>query len=269
MTTDTFPELQALRVEVAPMTRDQHLAEIGQAVQALGPVRPRRRWAVAWQRWVVATAAAAVLILPAAAIAADDALPGDLLYPVKRLVEPVVQLVDRDVVAEHRVEELERLVDTRPDAARDLLPEARNAVNEVHDAELTDRLDAVVDSLLVSDEPDPADTGTDRPARDADPTPVSDAPVESDEEPADHDGGLVTDDGGRVEEPRNTDTTTTVAADSDASTGEEHGLLPADEPAHDGTAREEETTTTTSDSPGDRTTDAPVDGDRVDRRDTP
>ncbi len=44
------------------------------------------------------------------ALAAEDAVPGDLFYPVKEVTERVRSFVDQDIQATHRVEEVERLM---------------------------------------------------------------------------------------------------------------------------------------------------------------
>jgi hypothetical protein len=44
------------------------------------------------------------------AVAAEDAVPGEFLYPLKQVTERVRAFVDDDVAATHRVEEAERLV---------------------------------------------------------------------------------------------------------------------------------------------------------------
>ena len=48
-----------------------------------------------------------MVLLPGAALAAEGAVPGDLLYPVKIAAERVLLLVDPNIEAEHRIEELE------------------------------------------------------------------------------------------------------------------------------------------------------------------
>ena len=61
----------------------------------------------------VAGAAAAVLVVVAPvgmAVAAEDAVPGEFLYPLKQATERVRAFVDDDIAATHRVEEAERLV---------------------------------------------------------------------------------------------------------------------------------------------------------------
>jgi hypothetical protein len=78
--------------------------------------------------------AAAIVILPTGiALAAENAIPGDALYPVKRVTETVRSWVDDDVVAEHRVEELERLVaaDAPDEVIVDQIDRATREVNRL------------------------------------------------------------------------------------------------------------------------------------------
>jgi hypothetical protein len=44
------------------------------------------------------------------ALAAENSVPGDFLYPVKEVTERVRSYVDHDIEATHRVEEVERLI---------------------------------------------------------------------------------------------------------------------------------------------------------------
>ncbi len=173
MSTDSFPELSVLRLALAPQTRDRHLAEVVSAIRSA----PHRRsgFRLSWRRWVASAAAAGALLTPAAAIAADGALPGDALYPIKRLLEPVVRLVDRDVIAEHRVEELEVLIarDGSSDIVTDLLIDARAAVGAVDVPELRDRL-AAIEEVIDQRTTDRIPASTDRPRVD---TPPVDPPV--------------------------------------------------------------------------------------------
>jgi hypothetical protein len=54
---------------------------------------------------------ASLVLLPTGiALAAESSVPGDVLYPVKKVTEKIRAVVDEDVVAEHRIEELEKLV---------------------------------------------------------------------------------------------------------------------------------------------------------------
>lgn len=87
-----------------------------------------------------------------AALAAENASPGDFLYPFKRIVEPVVGIFDSDFAAKHRIEELERLIaDEAPaDQIQDSYEEAEDAIAGVPG--LSDRLEdlrAEIDSDLV------------------------------------------------------------------------------------------------------------------------
>jgi hypothetical protein len=63
------------------------------------------------RRWRLAATAAALAVLPAIALTtASSAVPGDRLYSTKRAVERAMIVVDDDVVAANRVEELESLI---------------------------------------------------------------------------------------------------------------------------------------------------------------
>ena len=79
---------------------------------------------------MTALAVAFALLLPTAALAAEDAVPGDVLYPVKQSTEWVRSLIDPTVVQEHRVDELEIVID-------------RGAPIDV----IVDRFDASVDAV--------------------------------------------------------------------------------------------------------------------------
>lgn len=94
-------------IDIDEGTRRRHEQEIiGATRLPNGPVPHRRR-----SRLVLAGIVASVLLLPiGGAIAANDALPGDPLYPVKLATEPILSLFQSDVAAAHRVEELDRIV---------------------------------------------------------------------------------------------------------------------------------------------------------------
>ena len=130
MTTDLRQRLSGLRVEVDDATRERQLAAIASAlVEPSGPVAvpPRRRRVL---RPVTAVALAAVLLIPVAAVASDDAIPGDALFPVKRAAELVWSGFDSDIAARHRVEEVEEAMRRGESEARiqDLLAKASAAV---------------------------------------------------------------------------------------------------------------------------------------------
>ena len=181
-----FPELSELRVEVPDETREAQWTAIAQALEDV-PARsqvPRRRRVAVW------VAAAFSIGLPAAAVAAEGTVPGDFLYPVKLVVEPVRSLFDPDVAAVHRVEELERLFESDAlvsDIDR-ALNQAERAVDDAKSPELTQRVERVRDQVRDRRESDQA--GTDRVSE---PVPTEDGPT-----------ATVTD------QPRDTDTRSTT-----------------------------------------------------------
>lgn len=130
-----------------------------------------------WQRRVAVGATAGLLLVPGAAIAAEGTTPGHPLYPLKRATEPLRSLVDPDVVARHRLEELVALLDDEAaiDRLEQALREARSAVAD--DSDLAARL-AELEARLAPDD-DASD-------RDADTTEApTDADVSPDDEPDD------------------------------------------------------------------------------------
>ena len=86
------------------------------------------------RRFTVVAVAAGLFVLPAGiAIAAEGSLPGDALYPVKQVTETVRSWIDDDLPAQHRVEELEKLVaaDSSSDVIAEQLRRAADAVGEL------------------------------------------------------------------------------------------------------------------------------------------
>ncbi|MGD2101188.1 MAG: hypothetical protein PVG83_03060 [Acidimicrobiia bacterium] len=81
-----FPELDVVRVEVSAVTRDRHLSAI--EAELASKRRPRGR---RFRLMVVATAI--LLLLPVIALAAERTGPGDLLYPVRQVLERVSDVV--------------------------------------------------------------------------------------------------------------------------------------------------------------------------------
>ena len=123
--------MQALRIDVDPEVEERHVASVLRELRVAPDIPvalpvPRR----ARRRLVVTVAAAFALLLPAAALAAEDAVPGDVLYPVKQSTEWVRSLVDPGIGQQHRVRELEIVID-------------RRAPIEV----VTERFDASVDAV--------------------------------------------------------------------------------------------------------------------------
>ena len=138
----------AYRIEMGDETRRRQLAAIAATLQEGPDVVPA---AAPWRRRLAALVAAATALGPAAvAVAAEGSLPGDLLYPVKRVTEDLRAVVDPTVVARHRLDEVERLAE-RGDPAADLsvlLDEADRAIDDTGDPpELRDRWRAVAERL--------------------------------------------------------------------------------------------------------------------------
>ena len=94
-------------------------------VVALSVTRASRR------RRIVASVVAAAVIAPAGlAAASEGSVPGDALYPVKQISERVLVIFDSDVIAQHRIEEIEVLEAAgRFDA--ELYDDARTALTEL------------------------------------------------------------------------------------------------------------------------------------------
>lgn len=144
-----FPELDRVRVTVNAEVRERHLAAISNAIEV--ERRPRFR-----RFRLLAVAAVLVVTLPVLAFAAEESVPGDLLYPVKLMFEPVVGLVSEDVEVDHRVRELEILDSRRadPELITSQIEEARELVDESDYPEHTARIDRIEESLRErSDQP--------------------------------------------------------------------------------------------------------------------
>lgn len=131
----------AFRVEIDPQVQQRHLAEVNVALlqppASTSPGRNLRR-----RRLAGALAAAALVLAPTAmAIAAEGSLPGDTLYPMKQATERIRGLIDSDLEATHRVEELEALIER--EASDELVFEASDratrAVAELDDSGNLDR----------------------------------------------------------------------------------------------------------------------------------
>ncbi len=136
-----FHQLRELRVEADQDLRERQLTEIRREIRTA----PRRR--VRMGRYL---AAAAIVTIPSVAIASNGSLPGEPLYPIKLLVEPLVRVFDRHVVADHRIDEVEILIRRGADDAviRRQIDIARVEVDRIGDEavrhRLTDRLDRMV-----------------------------------------------------------------------------------------------------------------------------
>ncbi|MCL1592747.1 MAG: hypothetical protein M3132_00165 [Actinomycetia bacterium] len=99
----------AFAINVSDAAASRHQANISEAIRSVDVVAPSR--IPRWRMRVPALVAATVVVLPiGAALAAESATPGDVLYPVKRIVEPAVAIFNEDIIAAHRVDELARIV---------------------------------------------------------------------------------------------------------------------------------------------------------------
>ncbi len=138
----------ALTIEMTGATRRAHQASISVALSTAGATT---RGIVTRRRRVrmPALVAGLMIVLPlGSAIASESAVPGDLLYPIKRLVEPIRSVVDSDIAAEHRVKELAHLIDSPASSRRvaDAVSDARDAVSELPpDHQLRTDLDRLTD----------------------------------------------------------------------------------------------------------------------------
>lgn len=100
----------AYRLEVDTDTRARHLAEVSAAIRTAPSARLAPGFALRRRVAAVVAAVFAVVAPVGMAVAAEDSVPGDVLYPVKQVTERVRGFVDRDLAATHRVEEVERLL---------------------------------------------------------------------------------------------------------------------------------------------------------------
>lgn len=208
-----FPELERMRLRVAAEVRERHLAAIETAIASARAPRLRRFR-------LLAAAAALILALPVIALASDDAVPGDILYPIKLWLEPVVSVIDPDVEVDHRVREAEVLLDreAEPDLVRDRVDRARSVVTDEHPDHVA-RLEVIVDRLEGL-----PDSGSDQPV-------TPDEPSEGSQEPEPREGSR--EDGrpktesdsqiGPVDEADNTTTTTVSRATTQPADGRRDG----------------------------------------------
>jgi hypothetical protein len=179
----TTSRLRALRIDVDPDVAERQtvamLSELRAAplVSSPVPVRTPRR---ARRRLVATLAATFALLVPVAAFAAEDTVPGDFLYPVKQSTEWARSLVDRGVAQQHRVQELEIVVDRgapiaviteRFDASVAVVDEqeselmrrveeARERVRERYGVDLVPMVSGARDRDSSTGDPDPGNRGT-------------------------------------------------------------------------------------------------------------
>lgn len=108
--------LQQLRLHMPEMTAERHLRalvrEVHEARSAAPAARPlRRRRPRRVHRVAIATGLLLALVLPPAVLAAEGAMPGEFLYPLKRSTEWARSFVDPGVAVRHRLDEAETAVE--------------------------------------------------------------------------------------------------------------------------------------------------------------
>lgn len=150
-------------IEMSDSAQAQHLEAISAALAtgagaADGTVVPLSTAGAGRRRRIVASLVAAAVIAPAGlAAASEGSIPGDALYPVKQLSERVLVLFDSDVIARHRIEEIEAL-DTAGQFDPELYDDAREALIELgEDHPLWERLTS---STKTTSDPDDRDEPT-------------------------------------------------------------------------------------------------------------
>jgi hypothetical protein len=136
--------LAALHINIDETVAERHLAYVADELK--NPAAPSRYQQPRRIKMGALVSATLLVLLPGAAFAADGAVPGDSLYPIKLAFERVLALVDRNIEAEHRIEELEILVD-RAVPYEELFDGLQEADRSVQDRDvpndLLDRLDVV------------------------------------------------------------------------------------------------------------------------------
>lgn len=208
-----FDQLSALRLDVDEEVREAHLGAITAALRS-APSRRARRWPLAV---VVATLIAG----PVTAIASESAVPGDLLYPVKLIIEPVVAIFDREVAAHHRVDEVRQLIDrdSDDDLIVDSIDEARTELAVVDSPGAERELDRLVSDWMTDRaKRDSRTPAAERPAERGTDEPVGSDVEQRDREDGEIDGPARTDpaaDAPRTPVTEPPDTTTTTAPLSD------------------------------------------------------
>ncbi len=145
----------AYRVEVTEDTKSRHIAEMGAALKS-APRTPVPAGFALRRRLAGALAAVFVVAAPVGmAVAAEDAVPGDILYPMKQATERVRAVFEDEVEATHRIEEVERLVFLRAprSAITRAVERAEAATSELADrSTLGSRLESARRRLQLQDE---------------------------------------------------------------------------------------------------------------------
>ncbi|NOY56236.1 MAG: hypothetical protein GXP34_09655 [Actinobacteria bacterium] len=101
------------KFQISDEARAAHLNAIAEAIESAPVVVPatRTRWSTSLRRRITGLLIATMTLGPAGvAFAAQGSLPGDSLYPAKRVVERVQAVFDPLVPARHRLEEVSGLM---------------------------------------------------------------------------------------------------------------------------------------------------------------
>lgn len=151
----------AFRTEVDEGTKERHIAEMSAAIRTAPQFRVPMGLGLRHRIAGVAAAAVVAIAPVGMAVAAENAVPGEILYPLKQVTERVRAFVDEDIAATHRVEEAERLV-----VRGAPIDEITRAVERAEDATaglvegrvLGTRLESVRERLRLQDEQERATT---------------------------------------------------------------------------------------------------------------
>jgi hypothetical protein len=183
--TELIDRLSSLRVEVDTETAERHVAAISAALtEPPTRVSVGRRFRL---RLAPVLAGLALMVAPATgvAVAAESSVPGDVLYPVKQVTEQVRSWFDPGVAADHRLDELETVIDrgAGPDEVAERLANATDAVidfgaGDDRSAGFDQRLDAARDRIRTSDPATTRQSGS-----------PADGPADPGREGAGHDDG--------------------------------------------------------------------------------
>lgn len=110
---------QGAGFRVSDAARSTHLAAIESAIEVAPPI-VGNGWTMALRRRITGFLVATMTLAPAGvALAAQNALPGETLYPVKRAVEKIQVMFDPSIPDRHRSEESTALAASGPDTEVD------------------------------------------------------------------------------------------------------------------------------------------------------
>ena len=255
MKTDVADRLSALKIEMDPATLDRQLAATSAALKE--PLLPAPRHLRRRMRLAPVLASLVIFAVPVTgvAVAAESAIPGEILFPVKQVTEQVRAWFDPGVRADHRLDELETVLDRGgpPDEVASLLSAADQAVADLTlDDERSQTFEARLDAARIrlrDRSSDPTAPPDGEPGL-GDRTERTEPPFSDPDEPGQQRGGSESDqppaDGDRGEErTRTTSTSTTSTTVPPRDDSRSDGGDPSGEAGPGG------------DAPGDESTDQP------------